>query len=49
MLHRSDCDDGFDRGINWSNKYDWNKHLTKEELQELNRKGYITKNQKHRK
>ncbi|WP_028776113.1 alpha/beta hydrolase [Shimazuella kribbensis] len=30
-------------------KYDWNKHLTKEELQELKERGYITKNQKHRK
>jgi hypothetical protein len=30
-------------------KYDWNKHLTIEELQELKEKGYITKNQKHRK
>jgi pimeloyl-ACP methyl ester carboxylesterase len=32
-----------------SMKYDWNKHLTKEELQELKKKGYITKNQKQRK
>ncbi|MXQ54959.1 alpha/beta hydrolase [Shimazuella alba] len=32
-----------------SMKYDWNNILTKEELQELKEKGYITKNQKHRK
>jgi pimeloyl-ACP methyl ester carboxylesterase len=32
-----------------SMKYDWNNILTREEKQELKEKGYITKNQKHRK